>query len=285
MYAQSSMFDVMSNTNQAPQKTKQKDRYVSGCSIIYQPKGQAREYAALATNPYRGCDHGCVYCYVPRILRIDRRDFVNVTPRPNFIEKLEKDAIKYYKQDIDGQVLLSFTTDPYNTTDVKHKLTRKTIQVLQKYGLSICALTKGGSRALRDIDLFRPEKDAFASTLTTMDYKECKKWEPGGAIPGSRVETLRAFHDAGIYTWVSLEPVYNTIETLKIIEITHSFVDLYKVGRINYNKLTKTIDWKDFTIKVISVLERHNCKYYIKRDLQPYLKFIEIPLSGLRPST
>ena len=45
---------------------------VKGCSYIYAPAGQAGEYAPLAANPYRGCGHGCAYCYVPQVLKIDR---------------------------------------------------------------------------------------------------------------------------------------------------------------------------------------------------------------------
>jgi hypothetical protein len=48
---------------------------VKGCEIIYAPGGQAGEYSALATNPYRGCGHRCNSCYVPGILRMNRREF------------------------------------------------------------------------------------------------------------------------------------------------------------------------------------------------------------------
>lgn len=48
---------------------------VAGCSIIYAPRGQAGEYAKLATNPYRGCGHKCAYCYVPAVLHISRAEF------------------------------------------------------------------------------------------------------------------------------------------------------------------------------------------------------------------
>jgi DNA repair photolyase len=41
---------------------------VKGCTYIYAPRGQAGEYAPLATNPYRGCGHGCAYCYVPNVI-------------------------------------------------------------------------------------------------------------------------------------------------------------------------------------------------------------------------
>lgn len=176
---------------------------VKGCNIIYAPKGQAGEYAPLATNPYRGCGHKCAYCYVPLVLKMKRTEFDSrATPRENFLEKLKKDAVKYQILGISEQVMLSFTTDPYHRFN--NSLTRNVLIELQKYGLSFCTLTKGGSRALRDIDLFRPNKDAFASTLTSLDDDFSLKWERKAALPKDRIKTLKKFHKAGIFTWVSL---------------------------------------------------------------------------------
>jgi DNA repair photolyase len=70
---------------------------VKGCTIIYAPTGQAGEYAAMATNPYRGCGHKCGYCYVPCQLRMSREEFdTGAVLRPNFLRMLEKDAVKYH---------------------------------------------------------------------------------------------------------------------------------------------------------------------------------------------
>jgi DNA repair photolyase len=190
-------------------------------------------------------------------------------PRRDFIGRLEKDAQKYKALGIAEQVMLSFTTDPYPPGD--HSLTRPTIEKLQEYGLGVCTLTKGGRRALADLDRFRPGRDAFASTLTSLDETFSRKWERGAALPKERISTLRNFHEAGIYTWVSLEPVLDTAATLEIIRQTHEFVDLYKVGRVNYLGLTKTTDWKKFTGEVLEVLAQTKAKHYIKNDLQPYL--------------
>lgn len=243
---------------------------VKGCSTIYAPRGQAGEYAPLATNPYRGCGHGCAYCYVPRVLRMDRKEFdAGAIPRPNFLRQLERDAAKYKLLGITEQVMLSFTTDPYHPGDTS--LTRDTLEILEAYGLGICTLTKGGHRAMRDIDLFRPERDAFASTLTSLDPAFSRKWERNATEPADRIATLFAFHAKGIYTWVSLEPVLDTAATIEIIRQTHRFVDLYKCGRVNYLGLTQTIDWKQFTADVLRVLEEVGARYYIKHDLQPFL--------------
>ena len=79
------------------------------------------------------------------------------------------------------------------------------------------------------------------------------------------------FPPAGIFTWVSLEPVLDTEATKQIIRETHSFVNLYKVGRVNYIGLTKTTDWERFTGEVLEVLHQVGAAHYIKRDLQPFL--------------
>lgn len=243
---------------------------VKGCTIIYAPSGQAGEYSPLATNPYRGCAHKCAYCYVPNVLRMTREEFdAEAIPRKDFLRQLEKDATKYQSLGITEQCMLSFTTDPYHPGDTT--LTREVLKALIAHGLGICTLTKGGKRALRDIDLFRPGRDAFASTLTSLDPSFSAKWERGAPPPQDRIDTLREFHDAGIFTWVSLEPVLDTSATLEIIRQTHKFVDLYKIGRVNYVGLTKTTDWKQFTADVLNVVSDTGAAHYIKRDLQPYL--------------
>ncbi len=240
------------------------------CKIIYQPAGQAGEYAPFATNPYRGCGHQCVYCYVPGVIRMTRPAFdKGAQPRPDYLHKLRADALKFQRAGLAEQVMLSFTTDPYHPGDTT--LTRQTIEVLIDHGLGFCTLTKGGTRALRDIDLFRPDRDAFACTLTSLDDNFSLKWERKAPVPADRIAALQAFKKRGIFTWVSLEPVLDTTASLAIIAATHEFVDLYKVGRINYSKLTGRIDWSDYTQRVVEQLHRFGANHYIKEDLQPYL--------------
>ena len=245
-------------------------RSVAGCSIIYAPKGQAGEYAPLATNPYRGCGHGCAYCYVPKVLRMDRSEFnAGAVKRPGYLEALTKDARKYQALGITEQVMLSFTTDPYPP---QHwETTREAIKVLQAHDLGVCTLTKGGTRALRDLDLFRPDRDAFASTLTSLDPAFSRKWEPGAALPDDRLDAMKAFHTAGIFTWVSLEPTLNCEASEQILRETHTFVDLFKIGRVNYLPMTQTTDWETYTHRMIALCQKLGVRHYIKKDLQKYL--------------
>jgi DNA repair photolyase len=184
------------------------------------------------------------------------------------LAKLEKEAAILTPS---APILLCFTTDPYQTFDVKEQVTRQVIQILHRYGHNVNILTKGGSRALRDLDLITPN-DAFATTLTCLDEGVSAQWEPGAATPLDRIATIRKFHAAGIPTWVSLEPVISTTDALEIIRRTHGFVDLYKVGKLNYHAHAKTIDWAAFAKEVVALLDSLGCKYLLKKDLKAYLQ-------------
>lgn len=243
-----------------------------GCTCIYAPKGQAGEYAALACNPYRGCGHRCKYCYVPAVIHMKRPEFdAFAFPKPDFLARLRKDAAKYQSAVITEQVMLSFTTDPYHPFDTS--LTRDVLLTLQEFGMGVCTLTKGGARALRDLDLFRPDRDAFASTLTeAVDGEVWRTWEPNAAPPSERISTLRRFHERGIFTWVSLEPTLSTSSSLDVVEKTAPFVDLFKVGKANYlGEFSKAIDWQDYTLRMTELLQRLGKAHYVKRDLQKFL--------------
>jgi DNA repair photolyase len=236
-------------------------------SLIYEPKGRAREYAALACNIYRGCDHGCEYCYAPSATQRQREDFAESQTRgPDFLARLSKEAHKRQAAGLGGSVLLCFTCDPYQHLDAELGLTREAIQILHATGHDVQILTKGGTRALRDLDLFGPE-DAFATTLTFLDEARSLEWEAGAALPGDRIQAIRAFHEAGIPTWVSLEPVLDPATALNIIRGVYPFVDLFKIGKLNYHPLAKSINWTRFGINVIALLESLGRPYYIKRDL------------------
>jgi DNA repair photolyase len=243
---------------------------LKGCNFIYAPTGQAGEYAPLAANPYRGCGHACAYCYVPSVLRMDRVEFdKGAVARPGFLDNLRKDARKYQAAGSREQVMLSFTTDVYSPFD--RSLTRQTLEILREHGLSFCVLTKGGTRALADLDLYRTDRDAFASTLTSLDPAFSLKWERGAALPADRIEALKAFHAAGIFTWVSLEPTLDVESSLAIVESTHGFVDLFKIGRVNYLPMTKTTDWRAYTERMIELCARLGVAHYVKKDLQQFL--------------
>jgi hypothetical protein len=94
--------------------------------------------------------------------------------------------------------------------------------------------------------LFRQDRDSFASTLTSLD--DAFSREVGAQRRAPRLTVLRLSGlsmAAGIFTWVSLEPTLDIESSLAIVQATHRFVDLYKVGRVNYLPMTKTTDWAE----------------------------------------
>ncbi len=82
---------------------------------------------------------------------------------------------------------------------------------------------------------------------------------------------LKNAKNKGIGTWVSLEPVIEPEQTLGIVELTHEFVDIYKVGTLNYHSGKNLINWREFALRIKEILNKYNCDYYIKNDLQKYL--------------
>ena len=245
-------------------------------TTIYEPKGRAREYAALATNVYTRCDHGCLYCYVPGATRQSREIFIKPTLRNGYLTNLEKDACKLSStgNPID-QILLCFACDPYQAFEVSQGITRQSLKILNKHDLNFCILSKGGSRALRDIDLYKPG-DSFASTLTFVDDDKSLYREPGASLPNDRISTIQEFHKSGIETWVSLEPVIEPKQSIESIYRTADFVDLYKVGRMNHHIVGNEIDWRKFGIEATELLESIGKHYYVKQDLAK-----EMPASSL----
>lgn len=239
-------------------------------SVIYEPRGKAREYSRLAVNLYKGCGHGCEYCYAPSYTRTVKENFNNPSPRLNIIGNLVADSQKLQQCGDSGPVLLCFTCDPYQPIDQHFQITRKAIQVLHSCGLNVNILTKGGCRAERDFDLLT-NKDWFGVSLTNLADNLSLKWEPLAAPPEERIDSLRVAYNRGIKTWVSLEPVIYPEISLEIIRKTHLFVDEFKVGVLNYHPLAKNIDWHKFALDVRNLLIELHCEFYLKEDLRKWI--------------
>ena len=154
--------------------------------------------------------------------------------------------------------------------DVEKQVTRHAIDILHKFKHNVQILTKGGYRALRDIDIMTPA-DSFGSTLTFVDPAHSLLWEPGAPLPAERFETLKRFKEAGIPTWVSAEPVVFPEQTFEMIRQTHRYVDHYKIGTLNYHEQGKLINWATFARNVVALCEQLGADYYIKNDLRQYL--------------
>ena len=241
--------------------------------LIYEPKGKAREYSPLALNYYSGCDHNCNYCYVPAIRRFDKSyNHSKVWVKPHVLENLGKEAKKHYNSP--HPIFLSFMSDPYCKANDELQITKQVLEILLENRIPVSILTKGGLRALQDIEIFKKFGDHIevGTTLTFNNDNDSLKYEPGAALPDERLKMLKMLNANNIKTWVSIEPVIKPEQSLNLLEKTVKIADKFKVGKLNHNpKIEKTIDWQQFLYDSMKILLNNlyftNKGFYIKKDL------------------
>lgn len=242
-----------------------KDKY----RVIYQPRGAAREYSELAVNLYKGCPHGCIYCYAPNCLRRKKEDFhQSYGPRENIINLVQKDLIEMKETKDNRQVLFCFTCDPYPGECSDNIYTQEALELFKAYNQPFQLLTKGGMKAARDFHLYK-KTDAYAVTLTLLDERQSLIWEPNAPLPKNRIASLKKAKEKGIKTWVSFEPVIDPEQVYKIYDLTKDFVDLYKIGKLNHYK--NDTDWTLFGETMIDKCETDGKEYLIKDALKAFL--------------
>ncbi len=245
-------------------------------TMIYEPKGRAREYSPLALNVYsQGCEHGCSYCYCRGI------GPWSATPTPRNLDRLYKEAVN-----ADKQILLCFISDPYGPCERKYRNTRRAIEILKAASCSVAVLTKGGSRCLDDLDLFIHWPDGrvkVGATLTFCSPDKSRKYEPLAALPQDRMDALKTLHESNVKTWVSIEPVIDPEESLDAIRRTLDYVDGYKVGRLNHYR-TDT-DWNSFGCRAVAMIREAGKMLYVKDDLRSQMRSFAFRASECEPET
>lgn len=164
-------------------------------------------------NPYRGCEHGCAYCYARTYHEYlgfsAGLDFESkIVVKPDAPELLEKTlASRTYKP---GLISLSGVTDCYQPIERKLALTRRCLEVLARFRNPVIVITKN-ALVSRDIDhlgeLARHRSVAVYLSITTLDPRLARVLEPRASTPSARLETLGALSAAGIPAGVSAAPM------------------------------------------------------------------------------
>ena len=164
-------------------------------------------------NPYRGCEHGCIYCYAR-----PTHAYLGLSPGLDFESRLlmKADAVALLKKELAhpsykcAPIALGMNTDAYQPIERKYQLTRQIIQVLSEANHPFSLVTKS-ALVERDIDLIAPmAAKGLASiylSITTLDRQIARRLEPRAAAPERRFETLRKLSAAGIPTGVMVAPV------------------------------------------------------------------------------
>lgn len=201
------------------------------------------EYGDWAMNHVQGCAHGCTYpCYAFLMAkRFGRVKTYYEWLRPflvdNTIELLEKELPRYRAQI--KRVQLCFTTDPYMVGYPEiGSMSTSAIELINSFDVPCVVLTKG---ILPDALKLLPKSklNTYGITLVSLNEEYRQIAEPGAAGYVERIKALKKLHDAGLKTWVSIEP-YPTPDLcnqdLPSLLSAVSFVDEIVFGRTHYSK-------------------------------------------------
>jgi DNA repair photolyase len=164
-------------------------------------------------NPYRGCEHGCIYCFAR-----PTHAYLGLSPGLDFESKLfvKPDAAKLlaaelskpsYRCDV---IAIGTNTDPYQPIEREYRVMRQVLQVLWEFKHPVGIVTKS-ALVTRDIDILSKMAEQrlakVAISITTLDRKLARAMEPRAATPDRRLDAIRALSDAGIPTAVMVAPI------------------------------------------------------------------------------
>ena len=232
------------------------------------------EYGDYTMNHAQGCAHGCKFpCYAflmkKRFGQIkDYEEWIEPYLVSNTLELLDREIPRL--RDKIQSVQLCFTTDPFmNGYPEVGAMSIAAIRKLNNAGIRCTTLTKG----ILPLELAQlsPENE-HGITLISLDERYRKKMEPGASPYADRLAALRALHDAGCRTWVSIEPypTPNLIEQdLQNILDAVNFVDKIIFGRTNYCKEVNAYKqhkafYNKLAVQVTEFCEQNGIQYHIK---------------------
>ena len=201
-------------------------------------------------NPYKGCEHGCIYCYARPThayldlspgLDFETKIFVKTEPVERLREAFE--AAGY-----ECRVLaIGTNTDPYQPGEKIHRITRRLLETLLEFRHPVSITTKG-KLILRDLDLLRELADnglaSVAVSITTLDDALKAKLEPRTASPRARLRIVRELAGAGIPVGVMMAPVIPFINDHEIEDVVARSADA-GAAAVHYIMLRLPFEVKD----------------------------------------
>ena len=166
-----------------------------------------------SVNPYRGCEHGCVYCFAR-----PSHAYLDLSPGLDFETRLyaKTNAAELLRAELArpsyrcGDIALGINTDAYQPVERRLRVTRSLLEVFARCRHPVSIVTKS-ALVLRDLDLLAPMAErGLASvylSVTTLDNRLAAKMEPRAAAPHTRIKTIRALAEAGVPVGVLVAPV------------------------------------------------------------------------------
>ena len=176
-------------------------------------------------NPYRGCEHGCIYCFAR-----PTHAYLGLSPGLDFESKLfmKPDAPELLERELSAAryqprtIAIGTNTDPYQPIERRHEIMRRILEVLDRAGHPVGIVTKS-NLVVRDLDILTRMAQRnlvkVAISVTTLDPKLARVMEPRAPTPPRRLEALRQLSAAGIPTSVMVAPVIPAINDADIERI------------------------------------------------------------------
>jgi DNA repair photolyase len=176
-------------------------------------------------NPYRGCEHGCIYCFAR-----PTHAYLGLSPGLDFESKLfmKPDAPELLERELSARnytprtIAIGTNTDPYQPVERRYQVMRRILEVLERAGHPVGIVTKS-NLVVRDLDILsrmaRRNLVRVGISVTTMDAQLARVMEPRAPTPSRRLEALRQLAEAGVPTTVMVAPVIPAINDAEIERI------------------------------------------------------------------
>ncbi len=176
-------------------------------------------------NPYRGCEHGCAYCFAR-----PTHAYMGLSPALDFETKLfaKPNAARLLEKELARPgyevktIAIGTNTDPYQPIERRYRIMREILEVLEATSHPVGIVTKS-ALVVRDLDILsamaRRGLVKVALSVTTLDRKLARAMEPRAATPERRLETLRLLSEAGVPTTVMVAPVIPALNEAEIERI------------------------------------------------------------------
>jgi DNA repair photolyase len=201
-------------------------------------------------NPYKGCEHGCVYCFAR-----PTHAYLGLSPGADFESRLfaKPNAAELLARELAAPgyvpkvIAMGTNTDPYQPIERQLKITRSILEVLRDFNHPVGIVTKS-PLILRDLDILAPMAEQglarAAISITTLDRKLARVMEPRAATPGRRVEAISGLHRAGVPVAVMFAPVIPALNDDELETVLGTAVEA-GAGSAGYVLLRLPLEIKD----------------------------------------
>src|SRR4249920_1997988 len=221
-------------------------------------------------NPYRGCEHGCIYCYAR-----PSHAYLELSPGLDFETRLfaKVNAAELLREELAKpnhhceSITIGANTDPYQPIEREWKITRQVLEVLAECEHPAAIITKN-ALVERDLDLLRPMADknliqVFVS-VTTLDHELARRMEPRASAPRRRIEAIRALAQVGVPVGVMTAPVVPFLTDAGLESVLEAAAEAgasaagYTLMRLPWELKDLFKDWlvQNFPLKAEHVMSR-----------------------------